>query len=161
MKPGAIVGIGALLGLTGLGFWLYSQYSKLMDYTWKIRGYHLNSLGLDKGDINLYLDFTNKSNLKFTIDTNVTDVYMNGKFLTTIKNYSPITIEPNSTTTIGLNVVFNTGDALKVVGNNFQDIIAKSPNVKVKMDILLNVTLYGIPFKIPIVVDTNLHDMTS
>lgn len=149
----------ALLGSAGV--WLFLQYRKITNYTIKMKRIKLNSISLNKTDFDLYIAFDNKSDLKFEITSISTDVYMNGKYLTKVQNFSKIRINPGPDNLISVNIEFNTTDALNIINSNYGDLISHQDKITLKMDNKIGVSLYGIPVHIPFVYETTLKDMLT
>jgi LEA14-like dessication related protein len=94
-----------LIGLVTItGATLYLQYQKLMNYTIGLKKVKINKLTPTGFDIDLFLNFENKSNLKFTIEKQKYEVYINDVFLTTMRNDKPNVILPKSVSVLGMNL---------------------------------------------------------
>ena len=63
----------------------------------------------DKNEIvmDVFMKFTNRSNLAVTLTEQEYDIYANGVYLTTVVNKAPNTIQANSTSSVGARISFN------------------------------------------------------
>ena len=101
-KKYVIAGLIGLVTITGAT--LYLQYQKLMNYTIGLKRVKINKLSLAGFDIDLFLNFENKSNLKFIIEKQKYAIYINDVYLTTMVNDKPNEILANSTSVLGMNM---------------------------------------------------------
>ena len=105
--------VAGLIGLVTItGATLYLQYQKLMNYTIGLKRVKINKLSLAGFDIDLFLNFENKSDLKFTIEKQKYAVYVNGVYLTTMVNDLPNEILPKSVNVLGMNMKENGKDKM-------------------------------------------------
>jgi len=140
----------ALIGLiTITGAIFYAQYRRIMDYVIKFKGVKIKTLSGKNVNFDLFLSFTNKSDIKFEISEQEYKVYLNDKFVTKIVNYGKTIILPKSTSVLGLNIAFNPSDVLNILGENITALLVTPEKMTLKADIKLKVSLYGIKFSIP------------
>lgn len=140
---------------------LYLQYRRLMDFTIKIKGITVNSLTQQVINFDLFINFTNNSDLKFEIIEQDTKVYINDKFVTRLANYNKVLVKPKETSVIPINVVFNPNDVLKIVGTSAVAMLLRPETVNIKLDIKMKVKLYGITVSIPYVYMATLKDIIA
>ena len=136
-KKYVIAGLIGLVTITGAT--LYLQYQKLMNYTIGLKRVKINKVSLAGINLDLFLNFTNKSNLKFTIERQKYDVYVNNVYLTTLQNDKPNEILPNSVSVIGMNIDIDRKiiasrlkDALLTFANTDKTMIKLVTTMKVK-----------------------------
>ena len=134
--------VAGLIGLVTItGATLYLQYQKLMNYTIGLKRVKINKLSLAGFDIDLFLNFENKSDLKFTIEKQKYAVYVNGVYLTTMVNDLPNEILPKSVNVLGMNMKENGKD---VVGKLKSLITALASSDKVMVKIVTTMKVkYG------------------
>jgi LEA14-like dessication related protein len=102
-----------LIGLVTItGATLYLQYQKLMNYTIGLKRIKINKLSPLGFDIDLFLNFENKSDLKFTIERQKYEIYINNVYLTTMVNDVPNVILPKSVSVLGMNMKESSKDVL-------------------------------------------------
>lgn len=126
--------IAGLIGVVSIsGAYLYLQYQKLMNYEISFKSIKINSISLKKFDFNLFLNFKNKSNLKFALVKQKYDVYVNGVYLTTLKNDSTNEVLPNSDSVIGLNVQFDPKEAIQRLKLTATSLLTQNDKIMVKI----------------------------
>jgi len=154
--------IAGVLGVISIAAALaYLQYRKLMNFTIKFKKVLVKTLSATSISFDLFLNFTNNSDIKFTILEQDYKVYMNDAFVTKIINKAPIEVISKGTSVIPVNVTFDPRAVLKLIGKNATDLLLNRDKIIVKMDIKLKVKLYGIPVSIPYVYTSNLKELTS
>ena len=144
----AIVSIALALG--------YLQYKKLMNYNLGFKSVKLKTLSASKIVFDIFLNFTNKSSLKFEIIEQENKLYINDKFVSDIVSKTSNKIEPNSTSVIGVNVSFNPNDITSALGKNYAWLILNTSSIKIKIDMKMKVKLYGIKVSIPFIYEDTL-----
>jgi LEA14-like dessication related protein len=152
--------ITALIGLVTItGATLYWQYRKLMNYVIKVKGIAVKSSSPTSLIFDLMLDLENKSSVKFEIISQTYDIYFNNNFLAHLKSDTKVLVESKGTSPITLKVNINPTQALTKLKGDALSIISNLANAKLKMDIKLQVKLYGITINIPYIYETSLADM--
>jgi LEA14-like dessication related protein len=139
----------------------YLQYRKIMNYTLKLKGVKFKNVSVNLIDFDLFLNFMNNSDLKFTITGQSYTAYMNSSLITKLANHSPIIILPKSQNVIPLNVRFNPTEIFKTLKLNALDIVAHSEKIKIKIDVKLGVSIYGFTVNIPYVYESSLKEMMA
>jgi LEA14-like dessication related protein len=152
--------IAGLIGMVTItGALAYLQYRKLMNYVIKVKGIVVKSSSPTSLIFDLVLNFENKSSIKFEIISQKYDVYFNNNFLATLKGNDKVLVEPKGTSPISLKVNINPTQALAKLQGDALSIISNLANAKLKMDIKLQVKLYGFTINIPYIYETSLSDM--
>lgn len=152
--------IAGLIGMVTItGALAYLQYRKLMNYVIKVKGIVVKSSSPTSLIFDLVLNFENKSSVKFEIISQKYDVYFNNNFLATLKGNDKVLVEPKGTSPISLKVNINPTQALAKLQGDALSIISNLANAKLKMDIKLQVKLYGFTINIPYIYETSLSDM--
>jgi LEA14-like dessication related protein len=152
--------VAAAIGLFSItGMLIYIQYRKLMNYVIKVKGIVVKSSSPTSLIFDLVLNFENKSSVKFEIISQKYDVYFNNNFLATLKGNDKVLVEPKGTSPISLKVNINPTQALAKLQGDALSIISNLANAKLKMDIKLQVKLYGFTINIPYIYETSLSDM--
>lgn len=159
VKKWVIVGALSVISIS-LGI-IYLQYRKLMDYTIKLKGVKFKSLSQSLISFDLFLNFTNNSDLKFDIVGQEYKIYINDTFVTKLSNMIASKILPKSPNVIGINVSFNPTDVLGLLKKNMASILLNPEKVKIKLDLKLKVMMYGFKLSIPYVYESNLKEMMS
>jgi len=139
----------------------YLQYKKLMNYTIKLKGFKLNALTAKVINFDLFINFTNNSDLKFVISDQEYKVYLNNQFVTKLVNGNDVTVGAKSTSVIPINIQFNPSQVMTLLGQNALTILASPQKIVVKVDVKLKVALYGIKFSIPYVYESTLKELMT
>ena len=154
--------IAGLIGLVTItGALAYLQYKKLMNYVIKVKGIAVKSSSPTSLIFDLMLDFENKSAIKFEIISQTYDIYFNNNFLAHLKGNTKVLVLPKGTSPLTLNVNINPTQALAKLQGDALSIISNLANAKLKMDIKLQVKLYGVTINIPYIYETSIADMKN
>lgn len=137
----------------------YLQYKKLMNYVIKVYKANVNNLTINNLNFNLLLNFTNNSNIGFTIEKQIINAYINEKFVAKIENNVPSVIKPNSTSIININVDLNPSKVLGLLSTNITNILLRPETVRIKLDIKLRVKLWFFRVNLPFVFDKTLKEI--
>lgn len=154
--------IAGLIGVVTLtGATLYLQYKRLMDYVISFKSIKIKKVSFTLFDFDLFLNFQNKSTLKFTIESQSYDVYINNIYVTKLENNSPVLINPKSTSVIGLNVKFNPKEVLEKLNKNIANLLVGTDKLMIKIDMKLKVKMWFFTINIPYVYEDSLKNMMS
>lgn len=159
VKKWLIVGGLSVISVT-LGL-AYIQYRKLMNYVVKVGGVKFKKISASAISFDLFIKFTNNSDINFELSGQEYSVYLNDKFVTKIANTNSVQVLSKATNTIPVNVSFNPSDAIKLIGGNFSNILLHPETIKLKIDGKLKVKLYGFTKAIPFVYESNLKDLMA
>ncbi len=94
-------------GIIGIGYYLYSQSKKLMNFCLSFKGAKINKISPTLVDISAIMGFENKSNLDVTVSNQDYQVLINGVLVTTIKSDKPILLTPKQISNLPLRISFN------------------------------------------------------
>ena len=155
-KAHIIIGTTAIV-TTVVGMLLYNEYRKIMNYCIGLKTIKINRINADIADINLFLNFTNKSNIKIEIVSQEYNVYLNNALITKAVNNATQKINAESTSIIGVNVKFNPTSA----GLNILNTILNVGTFAIKIDIKLKVKLWFFTIDIPYVYTTTLKELMT
>ena len=157
---------GAIGLVTITGALLYLQYKKLMNYVIKLKTLKVKTLTANSVVFDIFLNFTNNSNLAFDIIEQDYKVYLNDELVTKMVNRSTNHISANKTngvdtskSVIGVNVSFNPTKVLQMLGKNWVSILVHPETIRLKVDVKLKVSLYGIKFSIPYIYEGTLKSI--
>ena len=151
-------GLGVISVALAMG---YLQYRKLMNYTIKLGGAKFKQVTAKVFNFDLFIKFTNNSNINFVISEQEYKVYLNDKFVTKISNQNDVTILPQATNTIPVNIDFNPTEVFTLIGGNITNILLKPETIKVKVDGKLKAKLYGFTKSIPFVYEATLKELMA
>jgi LEA14-like dessication related protein len=153
-----VCGLGVISVALAMG---YLQYRKLMNYTVKLGGVRFKQINANVFNFDLFIKFSNNSDINFVISGQEYKIYLNDKFVTKIENTNDVTILPKATNTIPVNINFNPTEVLNLLGKNFANILLNPETIKIKVDGKLKVKLYGFSKAIPFVFEKNLKDLMA
>lgn len=152
--------IAGLIGVVTIaGALAYLQYKKLMNYTIKLRNIVVKSANLSSLNFDLFLNFENKSSISFEILSQTYDVYVNDTLISKLKGKEVVKIQPKSTSVIPLKVNIKPSDILNKVGKDALSLIANFGNNKLKVNVKLQVKLYGFTVNIPFVYESKISEI--
>lgn len=157
IKKYVIAGTIGLVTITGA--LAYLQYKKLMNYVLKFKGIKLNKISLTNLDFNIYLNFTNNSDVTFMILSQTYNVYVNNTYVTKVENSLPVSILAGQTNVIPLNVIVNPQDLYQKLGKSALTIAANSDKIIIKVDIKLKAKLWFFTVNVPYVFTSSLKDL--
>ncbi len=129
-----------------------------MDYELGFKGVKINSLDSRKINLNVFMNFLNKSSQKLEIVEQEYKIYMDGSFAGEGVNYATNVIDPKSTSVLGVNVTFNPTKVLTKINRNWVEIITSPQNVVFKIDMKLKIKIWGIKFSIPYIYTFTLKE---
>lgn len=125
------IGLGIAL-VTTIGVILY-QFSRLMQFTIKIKGIDRLSANMNKVSFDAYLSFTNNSELQIALAYQNYMVYLNNNLITTIDSKTPQVILPKTASTLKVSVDLSPKDLIKKIGaSSLQNVLnIKQQNLKI------------------------------
>jgi LEA14-like dessication related protein len=150
---------GVIGTITIAGALAYLQYKKLMNYVIKVKSGVIKTITANLLDLDLTLDFENKSNISFEIKSQEYEIFIDNKFISRIKNIKPVFIQANSHSDIFVNIKANPTK----VGSKFklEDLnkLLDLQNVKIKVIGKLKVKIYAFPVNIPFNYETTIKEL--
>lgn len=159
VKKWLIVGsLGVISVALALG---YLQYKKLMNYTIKLKALKIKNLSAKLINFDLFINFTNNSDLQFVISDQDYKVFLNDKFVSKISNPNDTIIAPKSTSVLPINIGFNPTDVLNLLGKNLTTILIAPETINLRVEIKLKVAIYGIKVSIPYIYTATLKEIMS
>ncbi len=150
------LGVVALLG--GIGLYIKKTIDLAKKLVFKLHSYNFVQLGLDSTTIEGLLEIKNESDLEITLKALNIDVYVNGVYISKVKQRTDAVIVPNGTIQISMTSTFSPSS----IFSNIVNIMGK---VAIWDDIIFNfkgrvvVIFKGIPIVVPIDVSTTLEQM--
>jgi len=149
------IGIGIGLGVVSIALGAaYIQYKRLMNYCIGLNKIKINSLEENSVNIDLFLNFKNNSNVKFEIESQDYNVYVNDKLIVAAINFNTIDIRKDSMAVIPVNIKFNP----KKSGQSVLNALV-SGSINVKIEVKLKVKLWMFKVNIPYTYNAKLGDL--
>lgn len=117
---------------------LANQAALLSKTCFKPSGFVPTTLTLNDADINIKLDFKNKSNIEYYLKNQAYNVYINDQFVGSIANPNRIPIAPATDTSatispVWLNLKFNPAQVLNISWTSLLGLITNGGDVKVQI----------------------------
>lgn len=142
--------IAGIIGLvTVAGAVAYLQYKKLMNYSIKFRGVNVRAFTLKLVDFDVRLVFQNNSNIAFTIESQVYDIYLNNIFITKLQSHVSTPISANGLSPLDLNVKFNPLQAAQKLNITGLQLLKDNGKIRLRLDMKMKVRVWGITFNFP------------
>lgn len=147
-----ITGLIALVSITGA--YMYSQVMKILDYTLDFKG--MRDVKFDKNGVSFKIlyEYKNKANITITLATQEYDIYINNKYLTTLKSNIPNVLDGSKVSPILIDVNLTPADFKKVDLNLAQVLVApKSVEIKTIMKWKVKYGILKFPVTYPYIVN--------
>lgn len=142
----AIIGTGIATSLAGM--WVYKQMKKLEDYKVEFQKLVVKKVSKDQIIMDIFMLFTNNSNLGVTLSKQVYDIYANDVYITTMTNNAPNTIDAKSTSSIGMQLDIKPADLIAKGVTNPLQLLTKKENITIK--IVMKYSVKILFFSVPI-----------
>jgi LEA14-like dessication related protein len=156
----AIVALGAVSTVAGI--WLYRQLKKMEDYGLDFKNIIVRKVSTTEFIFDLYMIFTNKSNLGVTLSKQEYDVYANNVYITTVKNDTPNDIKAKSESEIGMRVNVNPIELVSKIGLNPIELITSPKKINIKLVMKYKVKVLFFDVSIPeIIYEDTLYNMMN
>ena len=153
-----VIAIGLGVISVALGY-AYLQYKKIMDYTLGLKSMKIKSSSAKSIDMDLVLNFTNKSNLSFDIKEQYYEIYANDVFISKMSNNTLNKIKGNSTSPININVIIDVPKVLAILKTSWLTILADTSKLKIRVPMKLKIGFYGINVSVPYVYENTLKGL--
>lgn len=140
---------------------LYWQYKKLMDYCISLNKVMLKEFNLSTANIDLYLNFKNNSAIKLDIISQEYSVSINDKEVVKAGNSNSLSVQPNSTSVLSVNIGFSPSKLINIIGGLAKDIVLNPQSVNVTINVKVKVKLWAFTISIPYEFKSTLKDMLA
>ena len=140
-KNKAILATGIGVLSIGVFYWIYNQVNLAMKYCYKLRDFKINTLGINKTNITIFMSIRNFSNVGAIINKLDLDIFINDIWISKVLDSKTETvIKKNSASDIKFDVEFSLSDILKTnllkatqiiydLGNNKDKVIVHAKGV--------------------------------
>lgn len=133
----------------------YWQYTRLMNYCIGLNKIKVNAITQTKANLDLLLNFRNKSDIAINIISQEYKVYINNKFIVAASNPEPQTIASDSMSVISVNIKFNPQQS----GQNIVSALLSMGNTNIKVDIKMKVKVWLFTVSIPYLYQTTIKEL--
>lgn len=144
----AVVGTALVAGAISV-MYISNQIKKLTNFKISLNRAKIKSFTREKVDIDLFLNFINKSELRITLEGQRYDVFINGVYMTTISNDSVNILEPNDKSILSLNVNFNPSELKQKLPLPLIELITNFRQQKIRVDFTFKVKLGMFTIRVP------------
>ena len=150
------------IALLYAAIFLYRQQQLYKQSCFKPSGFKIKKLTLFDTDINLNLEFKNKTDLDFNIIKQEFDIYINEYPVVHITGNEKIIARPNMPATIPLNIVFNPAETLKIGLNNIGLLFQDKNKIRITVKGYLNLSS-GVVFvnRLPVNISYTLGELLT
>jgi LEA14-like dessication related protein len=131
-KIGIWTGVVALLGFTA--FRITKLVKQLQDFKLIFKKIKVNKFNTKTLDFNVFYDYQNNSPLTIRLSSQEYDIYVNGKYITTMKNYAENVLKANSTSALGFNVLIDLPELDEKIRANYYDMLLDPQSVALTFD---------------------------
>lgn len=121
----------------------------------------LKKFNLNEADIDLYLNFKNNSAIRLDIISQEYIVSINDKEIVKAGNANALSIAPNSTSVLSVNVAFNPSKLLNIIGGLATDIMLNPQKINITINVKVKVKLWAFTVSIPYEFKSTLKDMLA
>lgn len=159
-KKYIITGVIALVTVSGA--YLYWQYNKLMEYAIKFAGIKIKNASLTNVNFDVFLTFSNASNLTFAISEQEYEVYLDNIFLTKISKPTKQPISAKSVSPVTVNVDFNPSKIGKEIKGQAANLLLNMLNASIRVEVKLKIELWNfIKIPVPYIYKTTIGEIMS
>lgn len=127
------IGGTAALGIILLSAWVAKQAKALYDACFTVAGAVIHTISMDKMDMDLLVNISNKSDVSFTVTNQNYQVYINKMLVAVISNNENTKVVAKGNTTMKINVKFNPQDLLKKGIENIANLIRNKDSLVVEI----------------------------
>lgn len=142
--------IAASLGLISVFVALaYVQVNKALSYVLTFKKYVVNKISPSIIDVDVYLGLNNTSKLKYKITEIAADIYINGIFITKLRNYNEQIILPDTTSSLSMNLKLKPTEVAEKLKTDAAALLLYPDKIILKYDLFLKVRYGILSFTIP------------
>ena len=150
------IGLGAVsIGLT----WAYWQFQKIKDYCISMNRIKLKGFSFTYVDMDLYMNFLNKSKLNLSIISQEYLVYLNNVFVSKISNIVPQAVKPNSISIVSAKIQFSPKKVLETLKKSAIELATSPETIKVKISANMKIGYGILKFNVNYDYNTNLKEL--
>lgn len=140
--------------------WINKQLTKMEDYELDFQKLVVKKFTKTQLIMDLFMKFTNRSNLSITLTRQEYDVYANGIYLTTVVNEAPNTIAANSVSSVGSRIDVNPAEIIAKGILNPTELFTSFKKLKIKIVMKYKIRVFLFSVSIPeIVYEDTLHNI--
>ena len=128
--------------------WLRKQYAKLMKNTYELKSFLIKKASMQSVTMSVVYAYNNTMDIDIYLVGQEYKIYVDDRFVTTIKSDVPVILKANAITDIPLDITVDPKDLYAKFRNNLFKALTQKQKLKIRMDSTFRVKL-GI-FTIPV-----------
>lgn len=141
--------LAAVAGVTvTTALWLKKQYNKLMKNTYELKSFIVKKASLKSVTFSVVYAYNNTTDIDINLVGQEYKIYVDDRFITTIKSDTPVVLKANSISDIPLDITIDPKDMFYKFKDNLLTALTQKQKLKIKMESTFRVKL-GI-FTIPV-----------
>lgn len=143
------IALAAVAGITvTTGLWLKKQYDKLMKNTYELKSFVVKSASMKSVTFSVVYAYVNNTDIDINLVGQEYKIYVDDRFITTIKSDVPVILKANATSDIPLDITVDPRDMFYKFKDNLLKALTQKQKLKIRMESTFRVKL-GI-FTIPV-----------
>lgn len=143
------IALAAVAGITvTTGIWLKKQYDKLMKNTYELKSFVVKSASMKSVTFSVVYAYVNNTDIDINLVGQEYKIYVDDRFITTIKSDVPVILKANATSDIPLDITVDPRDMFYKFKDNLLKALTQKQKLKIRMESTFRVKL-GI-FTIPV-----------
>lgn len=141
--------LAAVAGVTvTTGIWLKKQYGKLMKNTYELKSFLIKKASLQSVTMSVVYAYNNTMDIDINLVGQEYKIYVDDRYITTIKSDVPVILKANAITDIPLDITVDPKDLYAKFKDNLFKALTQKQKLKIRMESTFRVKL-GI-FTIPV-----------
>ena len=141
--------LAAFAGVTvTTAIWLRKQYAKLMKNTYELKSFLIKKASMQSVTMSVVYAYNNTMDIDINLVGQEYKIYVDDRFVTTIKSDVPVILKANAITDIPLDITVDPKDLYGKFKDNLFKALTQKQKLKIRMDSTFRVKL-GI-FTIPV-----------
>lgn len=143
------IALAAVAGITvTTGLWLKKQYDKLMKNTYELKSFVVKSASMKSVTFSVVYAYVNNTDIDINLVGQEYKIYVDDRFITTIKSDVPVILKANATSDIPLDITVDPRDMFYKFKDNLLKALTQKQKLKIRMESTFRIKL-GI-FTIPV-----------
>jgi LEA14-like dessication related protein len=140
----------ATVGVTvTTALWIKKQYNLLLKNIYTLKSFNVKKVSLNEIIIDVVYDYTNNMDFDVNLASQEYKIYIDGKFINTIKSDRLTILKSKETSSIPLEIKLNPKDLYEKIQGNLVASLAGKQKVKIKVDSKFKVKLGLIKVSVP------------
>ena len=141
--------LAAVAGVTvTTGIWLKKQYGKLMKNTYELKSFLIKKASMQSVTMSVVYAYNNTMDIDINLVGQEYKIYVDDRYITTIKSDVPVILKANAITDIPLDITVDPKDLYFKFKDNLFKALTQKQKLKIRMESTFRVKL-GI-FTIPV-----------